>query len=87
VAFGLGLEVVMGRGKRLRKSDGGELEVNKQDVAAANEGIVMPNVPVSKEAILLPYVAREDEAVESHVAALDVAIVEENIDASTATIG
>jgi hypothetical protein len=87
VVFGLGLEVVMGRGKRLRKSAGGELEVNKQNVAAANEGIILPSVPVSEEAILLPYVAREDEAVESHVAALDVAIVEENIVASDATIG
>jgi len=62
------LEVVMGRGRKLRKSAGGELEVNKQDVAA-DEGIVLPNVVVSEEAIFLPYVAREDEAVESHVAA------------------
>ncbi len=37
--------------------------------------------------ILLPYVAKKDEAVESHVAALDVAIVEENIVASDAAIG
>ncbi len=61
----------MGRGKRLRKSAGAELEVNKQDVAAVDEGIVLPSVVVSEEVILLrlPYVAREDEAVESHVAA------------------
>jgi hypothetical protein len=32
VAFSLGLEVVMARGGRLRKSGGGELEVNKQNV-------------------------------------------------------
>jgi len=65
----------MGRGRRLRKSAGGELEVNKQDVVVVDEGIVLPSVVVSEEVIILPYVAREDEAVESHVVALDVAIV------------
>jgi len=65
----------MGRRRRLRKSGGGELEVNKQDVVT------------SDEAILLPYVARGDEGVvESHVAALDVAIVEQNIVALDAAI-
>jgi len=44
----------MGRGRRLRKSTGGELEVNKQDVATADEGIVLPSVVVSEEVILLP---------------------------------
>jgi len=34
VVFYLGLEVVMGRRRKLSKSGGGELEVNKQDVAA-----------------------------------------------------
>ncbi len=58
----LGLEVIMGKGRRLRKSVGGELEVNKQD-AATDEGIVLSSVAVSEEVILLSYVAREDEAV------------------------
>ncbi len=89
MVFCLGLEVVIGRGRRPRKSVGGELEVNKQDVAAANEGIVLLSVVVSEEVILLPlpYVAKEDEAVESHVVALDVAIVKENIAALDAAIG
>ncbi len=34
MVFCLGLEVVMGRRRRLRKSGGGELEVNKQDVTS-----------------------------------------------------
>ncbi len=44
MVFYLGLEVVMGRGRRLRKSGGGELEVNKQDVVASDEAILLPNV-------------------------------------------
>jgi hypothetical protein len=66
----------MGRRRRLRKSGGGELEVNKQDVVASDEAIP-PSVVVSDEAILLPYVAGGDEGVvESHVAVLDAAIVD-----------
>jgi len=76
VVFGLGLEVVIGRGRRLRKSGGGELEVNRQDYATLDEAILLPNVTVLDEAILLPYVVGGDEAiVEPHVVALDVAIV------------
>jgi len=87
VVFGLRLEVVMGRGKRLRKSGGGELEVNRQDYASSDEAILLPNVVVSDEAILLPYVAGGDEAIaEPHVVALDVAIVQQNIAALDATI-
>jgi hypothetical protein len=57
----------MGRRRRLRKSGGGELEVNKQDVAS--DEAIPPSVAVSNEAILLPYVAGGDEGVvESHVA-------------------
>jgi hypothetical protein len=56
VVFYLGFEVVMGRERRLRKSGGGELEVNKQDVAASDEAILLPNVVVLDEAIFLPYV-------------------------------
>jgi hypothetical protein len=80
------LEVVMGRGRRLRKSGGGEFEVNKQDVAALDEAIP-PIVVLSDEAILPPYVAGGDEVVvESHVVALDATIVEQNIAASDAAI-
>jgi len=68
------LEVVMGRGRRLRKSGGGELEVNKQDFATSNEAI-LPNVAMLDEVILLPYVVGRDlEVVKPHVVALDAAI-------------
>jgi hypothetical protein len=40
----------MGRGRKLRKNGGGELEVNKQDVVASDEAIP-PSVVVSDEAI------------------------------------
>jgi hypothetical protein len=64
----------MGRGRRLRKRGGGELEVNKQDFAASNEAI-LPNVAMSDEVILLPYVVGGDlEIAEPHVAASDAAI-------------
>jgi hypothetical protein len=59
----------MGRGRRLRKIVGGELEVNKQDVTMSDEAIP-PSVAVLDEAIFLPYVARGNEVVvESHVVA------------------
>ncbi len=50
----------MARGRRLRKSGGGELEINKQNVAASNKAILLLNVVVSDEAILLPNVAVSD---------------------------
>jgi hypothetical protein len=46
MVFSLGLEVVMARGRRLKKSSEGELEVNKQNVATSNEAILLPNVNV-----------------------------------------
>jgi hypothetical protein len=45
---------------RLKKSDGGELEINRQDLATSKEAILLPSVVVSDEAILLPYVATSD---------------------------
>jgi len=48
VVFSLGLEVVIARGRRLRKSGGGELEVNKQNVVASDEAILLPNVTFSQ---------------------------------------
>jgi hypothetical protein len=64
----------MGRGRRLRKSGGGELEVNKQDFAASNEAI-LPNVAMLDEVILLPYVVGGDlEVAKPHVTASDAAI-------------
>jgi hypothetical protein len=75
VIFCLGLDVIMAKGRRLRKSGGGELEGNKQNVDALDDAIVVPNV------------ARGDEVVgESHVVALDATIVEQNNTTLNATI-
>jgi hypothetical protein len=63
VFFCLGLDVVMARGRRLRKSDGGELEVNKQNVAASDEAIVEPHV-----------VALDASIVEQNIVASDATI-------------
>ncbi len=68
--------------RRLRKSDGGQLEINRQDLAALDEAI-LPNVDVSDEVILLPYIAGGDESsAEPHVAALDATIVQQSTIAS-----
>jgi hypothetical protein len=69
----------MAKGKRLRKSAGGELEMSKENGTALDDVILLPNVVVSDEAILLPNVTVSNEAdAEPHVAAT----VEQN----TATI-
>ncbi len=65
----------MDRGRRLNKSGGGELKINKQNVVTSDEGTVVPNVALGDEAI-----------VEPHVIALDAAIVEQNIVASDVAI-
>jgi hypothetical protein len=75
VVFCLELEVVMATGRRLRKSSGGELEGNKQNVVVLDEAIVVPNVIVGDEAVGEP-----------HVVALDATIVEQNITTSDVTI-
>jgi hypothetical protein len=72
----------MARGKRLRKSAGGELEMSKENgialddatllpnVVVLDEAILMPNVVVLDEAILMPNVVMSDEAdVEPHITA------------------
>jgi hypothetical protein len=72
----------MGRRRRLRKSGGDELEVNKQDVVTSDEA-VPASVAMVNEAILLPYVARGDEGVvESHVVVSDATITQQNVVAS-----
>jgi len=73
----------MARGRRLKKSAGGELEMSKENgtasddanllpnVAVSDEVILLPNVVVSDEVILLPNVAVSDETdAEQHVAAI-----------------
>jgi hypothetical protein len=51
VVFCLGLKVVMAKGRRLKKNGGGELEINKQNVAASDEVTIVPNVATRDEAI------------------------------------
>jgi hypothetical protein len=47
----------MARGKRLRKSVGGELEMNKENGTPSDDANLPPNVAVLDKAILLPNVA------------------------------
>jgi hypothetical protein len=75
VVFCLGLEVVMVRGRRSRKSGGGELEGNKQNVATSYEAIVVLNVVTGDEVVGEP-----------HVVALDATIIEQNITTSNTMI-
>jgi hypothetical protein len=39
-------KVVMARGRRLRKSAGGELEMNKENGIVSNDANLLPNVVV-----------------------------------------
>jgi hypothetical protein len=60
----------MARGRRLKKSGGGELEMSKENGTAGDDAIFLPNVIVSDEAILLPNVDVLDKAnAEPHVVA------------------
>jgi len=43
------LKVVMARKRRLRKSDGGDLEVHKQNVVSSDQTIVEENVVSSNQ--------------------------------------
>ncbi len=58
----------MARGRRVKKSNGGELEINKQNVVALDEAIVMRDVA-----------ARDEVVAEPHVVTLDTTLVEQNI--------
>jgi len=70
----------MAMGRRLRKSAGGELEMNKENGTTSDDTIFLPNVVVSDEAILLPNVAMSDEAIIlPNVAVLDKVDVEPHV--------
>jgi len=75
VVFCLRLKVLMTRGRRLKKSGGGELEINMQNVVALDEAIVVRDVATGDEAVAEP-----------HVVTLNAATIEQNIAASDATI-
>jgi hypothetical protein len=47
----------MARGRRLRKSTDGELEMSKENGTAPDDAILLPNVAMSDKVILLPNVA------------------------------
>ncbi len=44
VVFLFRLKVVMARRRRLRKNDGGDLEVHKQNITLSNQAIAKENV-------------------------------------------
>jgi len=46
----------MARGRRLRKSAGGELEMSKENGTTSDDANLLPNVVVLDEAIFLPNV-------------------------------
>ncbi len=46
----------MARGRRLRKSTGGELEMSKENGIASDDAILLPNVVVSNEVDAEPHV-------------------------------
>jgi hypothetical protein len=75
----------MGRRKRLRKSGGGELEINRQDLATSDEAIFLPSVVVLDDLILLPYVAALNaEGAEQNVTTLDAGGAQQNVTTSDA---
>jgi hypothetical protein len=74
----------MARGRRLRKSAGEELKMNKENGTTSDDENLVPNVVVSGTTILLPNVVMSDEAnAKQHVAATieqNMAITNETID-------
>jgi len=74
----------MARGRRLRKSAGEELKMNKENGTTSDDENLVPNVAVSGTPILLPNVVMSDEAnAKQHVAATieqNMAITNETID-------
>jgi hypothetical protein len=58
----------MARGRRLRKSTGGELEMSKENGIALEDEILLPNVVVSDKANAEPHVAA---TIEQNMAVVD----------------
>ncbi len=63
----------MGRRRRLKKSDGGELEINRQDLAASDEAIFFPSVDAS-----------DAGGAQQHVSTSDVGGAQQNVSTSDA---
>ncbi len=74
----------MGRRRRLKKSDGGELEINRQDLATLDEAVFLPSVAASDAGGAQQNVAKHnigtsnDAADDRSVAALHREIGEHN---------
>jgi hypothetical protein len=82
------LGLTLNRGRRLKKSGGGELEINKQNVAALDEANVVPDVVAGDEVVAEPHVATSNAAiVEQNIAASDATIAQQNVVASIEAIG
>jgi len=77
VIFLFRLKVVMTRRRRLKKSDGGDLEVRKQNVTSLDQAIVKENViPTNR----LQIVVFSHQAIAEQIAAsLDEPIGEQNV--------
>jgi len=89
VFFLFRLKVVMARRSRLRKSDGGDLEVHKQNVASSDQAIIEENVVptnqlqivvFSHQAIAKQIVVFSDQPIgEQNVAPLELRLEEQNV--------
>jgi len=74
----------MAKGRRLRKSASGELEMSKENGTTLDDANILPNVVVLDEAILLPNVAVLNKTdAEQHIAAT----AKQNMAATNETIG
>ncbi len=86
------LKDVMAKRRRLRKSDGGDLEVHKQNVASSDQAIAEENViprnqlrivVFSHQAIVEQIVASWDHPIgEQNVAPLELRLEEQNVASS-----
>jgi hypothetical protein len=61
----------MARGRRLRKSAGGELEMNNENGIVSDDTILLPNVAVSNETDVEPHVVA---TIEQNMAIVDEVI-------------
>jgi hypothetical protein len=56
--FSFLLKVIIARGRKLRKSGGGEVEVDKQNVVASDQGVDEQNVVTLDEVVVEQNVIR-----------------------------
>jgi len=71
ITNGFFFRVVMARGRRVRKSASGELEMSKENGTMSHDTILLPNVVMSDEADAEPHVVA---TVEQNMAIVDEAI-------------